>query len=1152
MPVWSVLIVLTCYIAALFAVAWRVDKSPKNINSSMVYALALAVYCTSWTYFGAVGTAVEAGIEYLAIYLGPAIIFLIYPSVVRNIADISKKESISSLSGFLSSRYGKSQSLGVLATTTAAVGVLPYISLQLKSIGMSFSYLTSGDIEAHSISLDTTVFFAAVVLAIFTILFGARNSDATQHNRGLMCVLALEAVVKLGALILVAGLSIWILSRNSVDVSREVSHFTNIPTTERFVTLTLLSMAAMICLPRQFHVAIVERLSVKDSKSAERVFPVYLLLTSLVVVPITWAGLSELPGSIAPDLFVLSLSQDKGNSLLALIVFLGGFSAASGMVIVSCMALSTMITNDLIVPFLLKYGQRNQFEGAHGVRLVLIRRFVIVGILSLTYLYYLIASSSQALAQSGLISFAAVIQFAPGLLFAIYWKGAHRNGVIAGLAVGAIIWVYTLLLPSMLDADIMARYLPAIFDPNALFGIKVSDPLTHGVFWSLASNIFVTILVSRQSQTRLRDTIQANAFSVENISKPVTQKPIDYEFLGEVKVAGLKTLTARFLTEEAVENAFADMRNRDGEALTSNMLADGQVIQETERLLSRSVGAASARVLISSAIKGSEVAFSDLLSILDQESLAQKFDRHLLQATLESIPQGISVVDGQQRLVAWNSAYKDFFGYPDELLEVGRPIEDLIHHNISTGWIMGDPREIAERRIHHMRVGRYHAYECTTPDGRWYRITGNPMPGGGYVTSFHDITLDKEREGELREANLTLESRVSERTQELQQLTEALERARQDAEAANASKTRFLAAASHDLLQPLNAARLFLGAIKPSSQNENHVEEIVQKADRSIQSADQLLKGLLDISRLDHESVEAKPERFPIGIMLEDLAEEAEPMAQMADLSVRVAPTSAWVEADPNFLQSILRNFISNARRYTQKGGILIGCRPVGLNHIRVEVWDTGPGISRENQATLFEEFSRFQDTDNLGLRGAGLGLSIVQRLAHLMKAKLEVKSIEGKGSVFSITIPRVEGQSLAFAKPAITKSITPSEIPELRILTLDDEVTILDAMQSLLTAWGMEVFTAHTIPEAHQILTENSIDVVFADYQLGADVDGIGFLKSIEKAHDYSPKLALLTAKSEKEIFGSQEKADITVLSKPVDPEAIKTFLLSIADSVD
>ena len=1146
MPVWSVLIVLSCYIAALFAVAWRVDKSSKTLNTPLVYALALAVYCTSWTYFGAVGTAVEAGIEYLAIYLGPAIIFLIYPSVVRKIADISRKESISTLSGFLSSRYGKSQSLGALATITAAVGVLPYISLQLKSIGMSFSYLTSGDIEAQSLSLDTTVFFAAVVLAIFTILFGARNSDTTQHNRGLMCVLALESLVKLGALVLVAGLSLWILSNNSVMVSQDVKLFTKTPATERFVTLTLLSMAAIICLPRQFHVAIVERLSSEDSKSAERVFPLYLLLTCLVVVPITWAGLSVLPNSISPDLFVLSLSQDKGNAILALIVFIGGFSAASGMVIVSCMALSTMLTNDLIVPFLLKSGQRNQLEGANGVRLVLIRRFVILGILALTYAYYLIASSSQALAQSGLISFAAVIQFAPGLLFAIYWKGAHRNGVIAGLAGGAVIWAYTLLLPSMLNAEVMARYVPVFLDPNRLLGINITDPLTHGVFWSLATNVIVTILVSRQSQDRLRDQIQANAFSAENIAKPVTQKPADYEFLGQVKVAGLKTLTARFLTEDAVENAFADMRNSEGKPLNSNMLADGHVIQETERLLSRSVGAASARVLISSAIKGSQVAFSDLLSILDQESLAQKFDRHLLQATLESIPQGISVVDGQQRLVAWNSAYRDFFDYPEELLEIGRPIEDLIHHNISTGWIKGDPREIAEKRIHHMRVGRYHAYECTTPDGRWYRITGNPMPGGGYVTSFNDITLDKDRESALREANSNLETRVGERTQELRQLTDALEIARQDAEAANASKTRFLAAASHDLLQPLNAARLFLGAIKPSSQNDAHVDDIVKKADRSIQSADQLLKGLLDISRLDNERIEAKPEQFPIGIMLEDLAEEAEPMAHSAELSIRVAPTSAWVEADPNFLQSILRNFISNARRYTQNGGILIGCRPAGQDFVRVEVWDTGPGISAENQKVIFEEFSRFQDTDNLGLRGAGLGLSIVQRLAHLMGAKLGVRSAVGKGSVFSITVLRAEGRSLSFSKPAPVKSVTSSHMPELKILTLDDEVTILDAMQNLLSAWGMQVFTAHSIAEANQVLAENKVDVVFADYQLGCEPDGLSFLHSIEDSHGYSPKLALLTAQPAKEIFSAYERTDIVVLSKPVDPDSIKSYLLN------
>ncbi|HAQ75194.1 MAG TPA: hypothetical protein DCR96_01770, partial [Hyphomonas sp.] len=354
MPVWLILGATTLYMLGLFLIAWQGDRQatrPGFVQHPLVYALALAVYCTSWTYFGAVGTAAQSGWDYLTIYLGPTLVFVAFPGIVRRIGDVTQREGISSLSDFLSARYGKSRAVAAAATLAAVAGSLPYIALQLKSIGMSFQALAYGADGAINTPTNETVLLTAIVLAIFAILFGTRQSDATRHNSGLMRVLALEAVLKLAALVAVAILSVFLLVQGGLpDRELATQPFDRFSVSERFLTMTLLSTAAIVCLPRQFHVAMIERQGQKDLDTARWVFPLYMLLTSLVVVPIAMAGLSLFGAAAQPDLFVLDLPLEQGNGLLATLVFLGGFSAATGMVIISTVALSTMVTNDLVVP----------------------------------------------------------------------------------------------------------------------------------------------------------------------------------------------------------------------------------------------------------------------------------------------------------------------------------------------------------------------------------------------------------------------------------------------------------------------------------------------------------------------------------------------------------------------------------------------------------------------------------------------------------------------------------------------------------------------------------------------------------------------------------------------------------------------------------
>lgn len=1149
MPVWLIIAVTTLYVLGLFFIAWRGDKSAretvdggqtKPVNG-FVYALALAVYCTSWTYFGAVGTAASNGWDFIWIYAGPAIVFLLFPHVIRRIGDIAQRESITSLSDFLSARYGKSQGVAMLATSAAVMGSLPYIALQLKSVGVSLSAMAAkpGD---DIIASNETILLTAIAMAAFAIFFGARQSDVTKHNRGLMHVLCFEAIIKLLALMIVCALSMTVVKGGaSAILSDAQSHFTSDSLSSRSITILLLSMAAVICLPRQFHVAIIERRQPGEVNWARFIFPLYLLLTSLVVIPITMAGLAQFPSGVSPDLFVLKLPLSQGDGFLAMFVFLGGFSAATGMVIVSTIALSTMVTNDIIVPTFLERGKLAGGTGDGGARLILIRRLVIVGLLLLAYGYYRLAEDSAALAQIGLLSFAAAAQFAPALLASIYWRHGKKSGVIFGLTFGMIIWGYTLFLPAVFGIENMAYVLPPILHPHALLGASLGDSLTHGVFWSLSINLAGFILVSLLSRERLRDRVQAVAFTAAGQDKIVSGVKPNTQ-IASASPDGLAALAARFLDAEAVGHSFEKFGEESGAKVKGSGPADWQLVQHTEKLLARAIGASSARVIMSSIIAGVDVELDDILTIFDQKSYAERFDQHMLQSTLENVSQGISVVDRDQKLIAWNGAYIDLFNYPAELVYVGAPIQSLIEHNINSGWIEGQNQSgQARRRVNHMRAGKPHIYERQNPDGRFIRITGSPMPGGGYVTTFSDITEDKKREQALIEVNETLEARVAARTKELEELTVALDGARTEAVGANASKTRFLAAASHDLLQPLNAARLFLGAV----EGDANAAGLVSKADRAIQSADQLLKGLLDISRLDHSNVEAQFTDIPLGPLFEDLIDEATPMATQAGIEMRFVPTLLSVKADPDFLTSILRNFLSNARRYTKTGGIVLGARRRG-NSVKIEVWDTGPGISAKVQDMIFEEFQRIDDVDNLGIRGAGLGLSVARRMADLMGSAIDLKSVEGKGSVFSVTLERAISQSRRFNPAVAPVKIQRDELQGLTVLCVDDETTILEGMSALLSRWNCRVLTCTNGESAMEHICNNDVQAIVADFQLGKKENGLDVIRHLRPHLLVPENVCILSARKTKNMERQAANENVRILTKPANPEDIRQFLLS------
>src|SRR5947199_7180969 len=530
------------YLGLLFAIAYyadrRADAGRPVIASPYVYSLSLAVYATAWTFYGSVGRAASDGVGFLPIYIGPTLMIALWWVVMRKILRISKQNRITSLADFIASRYGTSALLGGIVTVIAVIGILPYISLQLKAVSASYLILvqypeigmpqTLGETPMR----EDTALWVALILAAFTIAFGTRHLDAAEHHQGMVAAIAFESLVKLLAFLAVGIFVTFFLYDGLGDLFGRAAAVPKLRAMmapldgvaggyASWVWLTILSMMAIMFLPRQFQVAVIENLNEKHLSKAIWLFPLYMLAINLFVLPIAFGGLLRFPGGgVDGDTFVLTLPMAEKQEGLALLVFIGGLSAATGMVIVETIALSTMVCNDLVMPVLLRMRSLRLNAQPDLTGLLLgIRRGAIVLILLLGYLYFKLAGEAYALVSIGLISFAAVAQFAPAALGGIFWKGGTRKGALAGLLAGFAVWLYTLLLPAFARSG----WLPiglleqgpagiALLKPLALFGLAGLDQITHAMIWSMLANIGAYVGFSLAASPSVEEHRQANLF----------------------------------------------------------------------------------------------------------------------------------------------------------------------------------------------------------------------------------------------------------------------------------------------------------------------------------------------------------------------------------------------------------------------------------------------------------------------------------------------------------------------------------------------------------------------------------------------------------------------------------------------------------------
>ncbi len=1173
------------YVCILFYIAWRGDQSGRHSgasgifssNRTLIYSLSLAVYCSSWTFFGAVGSAARSGWDFFAIYLGPILVFVFGYKTIQRIIIISKQYSITSISDFLSSRYGKSRTVAVLVTSIAVVGSLPYISLQLHAISMAFSTLTDSGARitslpptANSIWGDTA-FYGALILALFSILFGTRHLSATEHHRGMMNAIAFESVVKLVAIVLVGLYASQLLFSHFnwqqllhqpfelTSLGSPQSHFSWID----FGTRLLLSMSAILLLPRQFQVAVVESEDHSQLNSARWAFPAYLLLISLVAVPIALTGLLLLPSGTNADLFVLAIPQQNAQFSLATVAFVGGISAATGMVIVASISLSTMVSNDVVMPLLIRTGYIDVQKRPDLTQLILTsRRIVIVLVLLCSYGYFRLSGNNQQLANMGLLSFAAIIQFAPAMIAALYWRRANQHGVVLGLSAGFVVWAYCLLMPNFIAShtlDQAFNLLPWLH-PHHLFNIKIDSPLTHGVMWSLLLNSTALFFGSLRHTPSVLDKIQASLFShthVEDQTDDTATQPHS-----TAKVRNARVLCESIIGAHNTNKLFdAQQANRKRPLIDTDKL-DKQLIEAVERAIAGVIGTSSAQHIITTQLLGEDVTAEDLFVMMDETSQALQFNQDILQASFENMNQGISVVDKNLKLVAWNSRYKAMFDYPEELLKIGTPIEKLIRYNAEHGECgPGNIDDKVARRLHHLRHGSAYSSERQRCNGAHIKMHGNPIPGGGFVTSFTDITQMVEAAELLKRSNEQLEERVSERTQDLEHVNQKLltevkttVKLSEELKAATQSKTRFLAAASHDLLQPINAARLFTNSLieTPQNQRGEHSRQVLTKIDSSLVNADTLLRALLDISKLDTGSLTPEISHFPLSDLMHDLQNELSPLANQKGLEITFRDCSALVTSDKTLLRSIIQNLISNAIRYTKTGRVSISCERTP-KQLTIHIRDTGTGISEQNLNLIFNEFHRIPNPADSENRGLGLGLAITKRLSELLNHPIEVKSTPNKGSTFSIILPRHFGE-IAEPKKKNKPWQPTQKLLGTTVLYLENSPESLDAMTTLLDNWGCETTACNDCAQAMALLNTPDLtspghsqpfpyDLIMADYRLDGEETGLDFL---DQATALNPHITciLVTAEQDNTIKHQTREKGYIFLAKPVEPSSLRGIL--------
>ena len=1081
---WGILSAALVYILGLFAIAYYVDRRAREgrslIDSPIIYSLSLAVYATSWTFYGSVGRAVAAGVGFLPIYLGPTLMALLWWFVLRKTVRIAKGNSITSIADFLGSRYGQSALLGGVVAVIAVVGITPYIALQLKAISQSFEVLISyPEVRTELMPSGSRPFYAdtafstAAILSLFGIMFGARDLDSSRRHEGLVATIAFESLVKLLAFLAVGAFVTYGAFGGFVDIFERIA---GRPEYARLLggdpdfsygdwaALTWLSMMAIMLLPRQFHMAVIGNTRESHIKTAMWMFPAYLLLINLFVLPIAFGGLLSFPGSpaTAADYFVLTLPMSHQQQGLALFVFLGGLSASTGMVIVESIALSTMILNNLVVPWFVRLGMSRDISGL----LINSKRLAIVLVIFLGYGFYHLIGESYTLVNIGLISFAAVAQFGPAFFGGLYWRRATRQGALAGLLAGFLVWFYTLLLPAFVRSGWVSESLLTAgpyglewLRPEQLFGLGQLGFWSNTVFWSLVFNVGAFASVSLATRPTPLEVTQAERFVGVFGHEPgglptlVRGQALTPERLEE--------LVSKFMGREKARAAFraffSERSIQDPSALTD---ADRrELAQFAERTLAGSVGTASAQAIMEGlgfvGAHGVRPRLETIVDVFGKVSQSLEQSREDLQrrvrelsllneatrriaATLDPGPMMDGVIELLSREFEFDRLTIRLYD-PDGRLRIRSQVGLPADVDLSAGDPLSRETTFGESFLENRVIVVEDAATIARPlalstpetpapgsfvhapiavDDRPIGVLSAYSPTGRVYFSPEFLQFFRTLAGqlglglrnaqhyrELSDLSRELERKVHQRTAELEDANRRLREL-------DRLKSDFVATVSHELRTPLTSIRSLSESLLEGLDNGDVPRE-VQKQFLTIitqenQRLSRMINQVLDLSKIEAGQMEWRMEPLDLNEVVAHAVATNHTLFDTKGirLATEWAPGEAPVLGDRDKIVQVVTNLLSNAAKFTPTEGKVWVRTFREDGRVMVEVEDSGIGIAPEQVDAVFEKFRQVGDTLTGKPEGTGLGLPISREIVERHGGSLTAHSEPGRGSCFRMSLP--------------------------------------------------------------------------------------------------------------------------------------------------
>jgi PAS domain S-box-containing protein len=984
-PLFSIIVV---YLTFLFLVAYFSEKYGKYLDSyglkSIIYVLAASVYCTAWTFYGSIGLAANRGLEFLTIYLGPALIAILWPVILKKIIRISKEQNITSISDFISSRYGKSHALGTLVTVFILFGVIPYIALQLRAISLSLNVIIG---EGSTFKLFDPTFFAVIVLGIFAIIFGVKNLDFTKEQKGLLTLIAVESLVKLLAFLIVGFYITFGIFDGFGEIFRSVyenpeyrrlltlnNEFTPY---SRWFSLLFISMMAVMFLPRQFHVMVVQNRDERHIEQLKWMFPLYLLFINIFVLPIALSGLLlNLPASQGDD-FILLIPKSHKNNLALMIAFLGGFSAATAMVMVSSLAVSKMITNDIVIPIILKIQKLGNIYKAN----LYSTRISILVVILLGYLYANVLGKGHLLVDIGLLSFTAVTQCAPSILLGVFWDKGNKKGAFTGLSLGFIIWFYTLIIPDLVEKGFISSGIIneglfgiSLLKPTELLGLRGLDNITHTIFWSISFNVGAYVLVSILTKRDEEEIIQSDSF-VKVFQQGGVETLLQRKAI--LSIEEIKKLIHKYIGHEEADALLKELF--PGDKLENPDFSIHELLEmriRVEKLLSAYLGVAAARFIVEDKFTISKVeaekiveSFQRMQTSLRVTEEEMRKQERLFASVVRSVDDGIIITDMFGRVITINAAGERLTGYLREEI-TGKRYLKLIDKNT--------PKETRKRILKETQLG-----------SNWKGEVVVRQKSGDTFSAYLSITPILNERGDT----IGIVGILRDITDQIEMQKKLIQREKL------ASLGEMAAGVAHEIRNPLGGIKMAAGLIRRDLSDKSFTSDMLDSILSGIKDIENIINDLLDFTR----ETKLEKEDYDIARMIRGIVNSFHHEIHKKGIEV----VYDRFEEDINLnvdgikIRQVFTNVLKNAIEAIshKEGRILINL----YNHDSyacIEFIDNGIGISKENLEKMYHPFFTTKPD------GIGLGMAIVKKIVDLHKGDIDIESESGKGTKIKIILP--------------------------------------------------------------------------------------------------------------------------------------------------